>query len=49
MLNTIPQMQIISIDLIGVAQGKSPLQDVFQFPDIARKVMASQVVHGRWR
>lgn len=37
MLNSIPQMKIRRVNLIGITQGKSPLQNVFQFPDIARK------------
>ena len=48
MLNSIPEVEILSVNLVGVAQGKGPFQHVFQFPNVSREVIFSKSFDSRW-
>ena len=46
MLGSVPEEQILCVNLVGVAQGKSAFQYVFQFPYVTGEVITLEVADG---
>lgn len=45
-LDPITEVQILSVNLIGIAQGKGPLQNIFQLPNITGELIALEPIDG---